>query len=159
MLAPREVEDAVQEIALRMMRGLPRFRGESSVSTWVYSVARHTCLDMRRRRRATAPLPEDGPPERENGLTPENAFNVSIIACRTALAIDRLPSTQQDVVLLRLGAGLSTEETASRLGITADAVKARLRRARAQLRLHLGETIECPQCGPGSYSVGAASMG
>ncbi|MFQ5523790.1 MAG: RNA polymerase sigma factor [Acidimicrobiia bacterium] len=167
MLRAEEVEDAVQEISIRIMQGLPRFRGDAAIGTWLYSVARHTCLDVRRRRRAMSPL-EDGEILRDGttvGMAegekgdPEGTFETAIIACRTSLAINELPLSQQEVVLLRLGAGLSTKATAEALGITPDAVKARLRRARAKLRVDLSEAVMCPECGPGAYSLESGSVG
>lgn len=158
MVAVGEVEDTVQEIALRVMRGLPSFRGDSSVSTWIYSVARHTCLDVRRQRSDTAELSETVVDIIDEETTPEDSFEMSIMACRAARAIGNLPESQQDVVLLRLGAGLSTEETADHLDITVDAVKARLRRARITLRESLSETVACPLCGPGAYSLGSTGV-
>lgn len=157
MVAVGEVEDTVQEIAVRIMTGLPRFRGDSSISTWVYSVARHTCLDVRRRRKETVDS-DTLPDVADNTTSPEDSFEMSIIACRAASAVGRLPESQQDVVLLRLGAGLSTEVTATELGITVDAVKARLRRARATLRAELGEAVSCPVCGPGAYSLDSTGV-
>lgn len=159
MVAPEEVEDAVQEIAERILRGLPRFRGESSLSTWVYSVARHTCLDVRRRRRRPSAEPSDVEPATDQVEDlPDDAFGISVLACRTALALQRLTPAQRDVVLLRLGEGLSTKETAEQLGVTVDSVKARLRRARVLLRDLLSEAVECPRCGPGAYSVGGEGI-
>lgn len=158
MVTPGEVEDAVQEIALRVMKGLPGFRGDSSVGTWIYSVARYTCLDVRRRRRPTAELSAVVEHEADETISPEEAFDLSVMACRTATAIAKLPDTQRDVVMLRLGSGLSTQATAQRLGTSADAVKARLRRARATLRRELGEIVMCPACGPGAYSLDASGV-
>ncbi|MGH9167231.1 MAG: RNA polymerase sigma factor, partial [Acidimicrobiia bacterium] len=153
MVLPGEVEDAYQEIALRILDGLPRFRGDSSLSTWIFSVARHTCLDVRRRRRGTAAQLEEQVPSSEATGAGEHSFDLSVAACRTALALRELPDSQQAVVLLRLGWGLSTQQTAERLGISRDAVKARLRRARVALRDSLEEALSCPACGPGSYRV------
>ena len=158
MVTPGEVEDAVQEIAERVMKGLPGFRGDSAVGTWIYSVARYTCLDVRRRRHPTAELAAVIEHEPDDGMEPEEAFDISVVACRTATAIAELPEGQREVVVLRLGAGLSTEATAQRLGTSTDAVKARLRRARATLRAQLGETITCPACGPGAYSLDAGGV-
>jgi len=158
MVTPGEVEDAVQEIALRVMNGLPGFRGDSSVGTWIYSVARYTCLDVRRRRRPTVELSAVVDRETDETTSPEYAFNLSIMACRTATAIAELPEGQREVVMLRLGEALSTEATAERLGISVDAVKARLRRARAALRDELGEVVVCPACGPGAYSLDARGV-
>src|SRR5580693_1796363 len=41
-------EDAAQEVFLRIWKALPDFRGDSSVSTWIYAIARNTCLTRRR---------------------------------------------------------------------------------------------------------------
>ncbi len=113
MIAPGEVEDAVQEIALRKIKSLPTFRGASSVATWIYSVARHTCLDVRRRRR-TPSEPFSGVDDLIPGdeALPDQSFQHSVMACRTTLAIRELPASQQEVVLSRSGEGLPTEATA-----------------------------------------------
>jgi RNA polymerase sigma-70 factor (ECF subfamily) len=159
MVAPSEVEDAVQEIGLRIVRGLPGFRGDSSVTTWMYAVARHTCLDVRRRRdNPSSPVAEFDDLTSPQMVLPEEGFEQSIIACRTATALQDLPSSQQDVVLLRLGEGLSTKDTALRLGISQDAVKSKLRRARSNLRGALEEYVSCPECGPGVYALGAGEI-
>ncbi|MGH2546489.1 MAG: sigma-70 family RNA polymerase sigma factor [Acidimicrobiia bacterium] len=131
----------------------PASGGDSSLSTWIFSVARHTCLDVRRRRRGTAAQLEEQVPSSEATGAGEHSFDLSVAACRTALALRELPDSQQAVVLLRLGWGLSTQQTAERLGISRDAVKARLRRARVALRDSLEEALSCPACGPGSYRV------
>ena len=52
--------DATQEALLALVRGLPRFDGRSSFSTWSYRVATNACLDELRRRRRR-PLPVDEP--------------------------------------------------------------------------------------------------
>ncbi len=159
MVAPAEVEDAVQEIALRIIRSLPSFRGDSTVTTWIYAVAQHTCLDVRRRRnKASQPVAEFDDFTSSGEQLPEEAFERSIMACRTAMAVQNLPASQQDVVLLRLGEGLSTKDTATRLGISGDAVKARLRRARSKLREMLEEYVSCPLCGPGVYALGPGEI-
>ena len=159
MVAPSEVEDAVQEIGLRIVRSLSGFRGDSSVTTWMYAVARHTCLDVRRRRdNPSTPVADFDDFVSPETALPEDGFEQSIMACRTATALQDLPRSQQDVVLLRLGEGLSTRETALRLGISEDAVKSKLRRARSTLRGALEEYVSCPMCGPGSYALGPGEV-
>ena len=89
---------------------------------------------------------------------PADIFDISILGCRTALAIRDLPEGQASVVALRLGQDLSTAETATQLRITEDAVKARLRRARRQLRTALAQQIACPRCGPGTHAVNGSTV-
>ncbi|NOY55566.1 MAG: sigma-70 family RNA polymerase sigma factor [Actinobacteria bacterium] len=158
MVSPGESEDAIQEINERILRGIPRFRGDSTIGTWIFAVARNTCLDVRRRRKpptcSSDAIPEDIP----GASRPADAFDISILGCRTALAIHELPKGQAGVVVLRLGWGFSTAETATRLGISEDAVKARLRRARRQLQSALAQQIACPRCGPGTYAVTGSTV-
>ena len=153
MLAPAEVEDATQEINERILRGLPRFRGDSTIGTWIFAVARNTCLDVRRRRKPAVSSSDVILESIPSTNQPADDFDISILGCRAALAIRDLPPGQADVVVLRLGEGLSTAETAAHLGITEDAVKARLRRGRRHVRSALAEQLVCPRCGPGSYAV------
>ncbi|GMR03090.1 MAG: hypothetical protein BMS9Abin20_1454 [Acidimicrobiia bacterium] len=153
MVSPGEVEDATQEINERILKGLPRFRGDCTVGTWIFAVARNTCLDVRRRRKPTTSFSEAVLENFASPNQPADAFDISILGCRTALAIRDLPESQASVVALRLGQGLSTAETGVQLGITEDAVKARLRRARRQLQSALAQQITCSLCGPGTYAV------
>jgi len=158
MVGPSEVEDATQEINERILKGLPRFRGDSAIGTWIFAVARNTCLDVRRRRRPTV-YPADALIENiPSTCQPDDMFEISILGCRTALAIWDLPEGQAAVVVLRLGQGLSTSETAAQLEITEDAVKARLRRARQGLRKELAQELACPQCGPGIYAITGSTV-
>jgi len=158
MVSPGEVEDATQEIKERILKGLPRFRGDSAIGTWIFAVARNTCLDVRRRRKPPAYSSDVILENLASPSQPADIFDISILGCRTALAIRELPEGQAGVVVLRLGQGLSTAETATRLRITEDAVKARLRRARRQLQSALAQEIECPRCGPGTYAVTGSTV-
>jgi len=158
MVRPNEVEDATQEIIERILMALPSFRGDSAVNTWIFAVARNTCLDIRRRRKP-APYASDAILENISCTgQPDDLFEISILGCRTAMAIRSLPNSQATVVVLRLGQGLSTAETAAQLGITQDAVKARLRRARRHLRWDLAQEVACPQYGPGTYAISGSRI-
>jgi len=158
MVGPSEVEDATQEINERILTGLPRFRGDSSIGTWIFAVARNTCLDVRRRRKPDIYSPDTFIENIPSTCQPDDMFEISILGCRTTLAIRDLPEGQAAVVLLRLGQGLSTAETASELEITEDAVKSRLRRARTRLRTDLTQELACPQCGPGTYAIAGTKV-
>jgi len=158
MVRPEEIEDAVQEINERIIKGLRHFRGESAVSTWIFAVARNTCLDVRRRRRPAVYASNEILAGMATETGPEEVFDISILACRTALAVRDLSKGQAAVVMLRLGQGLSTADTAAQLGVTEDAVKSRLRRAREQLRSDLARELACPQCGPGTYAIARSTI-
>ncbi len=152
----QDADDLVQEIFLRMLTALPRFRGDSAFGTWMYRLAHNTCIDAFRRssreRDHLLTLPraeEDADPlelvEASFGR-PEEELDATIQECYVGRALASLPETYREVVRLRLGEGRSSEEVARILGTTVDAVKSRLRRARRLLREFLVERQACPVC-------------
>jgi len=152
----QDAEDLVQEIFLRMLVSLPRFRGRSAFATWMYRLSHNTCIDAFRRaardrnRRTTGLAPEEagdlldrlpaphGDPERE--------LDAAIQECYLGRALAELPEGYREIVRLRLAEGRSNEEVAKLLGTTVDAVKSKLRRARRLLRERLVERRSCPIC-------------
>lgn len=151
----QDAEDLVQEIFLRMLVSLPRFRGRSAFATWMYRLSHNTCIDAFRRaardrhRRPTV-LPEDAwdPLDQLPALygDPERELDAAIQECYLGRALAELPDGYREIVRLRLGEGRSNEEVARLLGTTVDAVKSKLRRARRLLRDHLVEHRACPIC-------------
>lgn len=144
-----EARDVVQEAYLLAFRALPRFEGQARLSTWLHRIVVNAAL-MRLRGRKARPeesieplLPtflEDGHPS--SFFTPWNESAESRLARREArevvrAAIDGLPETYRSVLLLRDLEELDTAETADRLGVTPNAVKIRLHRARQALRERL----------------------
>ncbi|HVE12355.1 MAG TPA: sigma-70 family RNA polymerase sigma factor [Elusimicrobiota bacterium] len=140
---PADVEDAVQEVFLKVFRSLDRFQGEARFSTWLYRVVMNHCLDLRRRaahRRAESleTLLEEGdepllrlleaPESRRDAA--EEAEEREVAAAMLAA----LPEEYREVLALRETQGLSYEDIAKTMECSVDSVKARLRRARAGLR-------------------------
>src|SRR5690349_2517084 len=120
-----DAEDAVQATFVRAFRALPRFRGQSSIRTWLYRIATNEALSMLRRRREGADWQEEshGSPDGTGGV-------VERLAVRAALG--RLTPEHRTILVLRLWEELSYEEIATVLGISLPAVKMRLKRAREQ---------------------------
>ena len=141
-----DAEDAVQEAFLSAFKSLDRFRGGSSVSTWLHRIVINAAL-MRLRGASRRPetaiedyLPRfdetghhAGPVE-EWSLTPESAMLSRETRERVRAAIEDLPESYRTVLILRDIEELSTEETAEVLSLTRTAVKVRLHRARMALR-------------------------
>lgn len=158
---PNEVEDLTQETALRLIRSLPGFQARSSFATWVYQIAHNTCVDAYRRRSrmpvAAAQLEgEEGelPPAEQlvaEGTDPEALLEDSIAECYVEQALRELPQEYARIAALRLLEGWSNEEIASALGMSVDAVKGKLKRARARLRETLAESRACPLCAAGAF--------
>lgn len=152
-----QVDDVVQEIFLRMVVALPSFEGRSAIGTWIYRLAHNTCVDVFRRttrearRRVWPPLDGQGPDDQLALLParwgdPETELDHRIEGCYLEWVLSQLPADYCEIVRLRLGAGWSSEEVARLLGTSVDSVKAKLRRARNQLREGLAAGRRCPYC-------------
>lgn len=165
------VEDLVQEVFLRMLASLQGFEGRSAFGTWLYRLAHNTCIDAFRRdlraartERGTAdghdPIGDQQEPLDRVAADwgdPLESLEDRIVDCYLGRALAALPDDYRQVLRLRLVEGLSTRETAARLGTTTDAVKARLKRARRQVREHLAERRPCPFC-QGRYAIDTAGQ-
>ena len=141
-----DARDAVQEAFISAFRGLDAFEGGARLSTWLHRIVVNACLmKLRTRRRKPEEsiddmLPnflEDGhhadEPRRWQGGAVEWIERDEV---RQAVrkAIDQLPETHRNVLLLRDIEELDTAEVAKMLEITEGAVKTRLHRARMALR-------------------------
>jgi len=141
-----DARDAVQEAFVNAWKGLPRFTEGSRLSTWLHRIAVNAALMKLRSRRRHPEEPiedllptfvEDGHQTRpsEPWSDPADlALDRKELQATVRQAIDRLPETYRLVLLLRDIEGLDTAETAEVLGVTENAVKLRLHRARQALR-------------------------
>ena len=151
----RDIDDAsdvVQESLLAMARSVREFRGDSSVSTWLYTIARSFCIKKRRRSKF-APAQEESLEalggERLGDLSdpapdPEQQAAGREIETVLSAAIDSLDVAQREVLVLRDIEGLSAPEVATVLGLSVQAVKSRLHRARLAVRQHVAPVLRVP---------------
>lgn len=151
---PEEAKETLQDTMLAVAANIGSFRGESSLSTWLFQLARSAC-SRRRRRRSGAPDAGDLVDAHEDLVvadpspTPERAAEQREVASRVHAALARLPEAMREVVVLRDVEGLTAPEVADVMGLTIEAVKSRLHRGRAALRAALGEpegerATDCP---------------
>ena len=139
-----EALDLSQEVFLRVFRTIHKFRGQSSLRTWIYRIvvnqARNRQRWWRRRHRAQQVsldqhIQDHGDlPERTNGASPDRLLGQKMLAERIRVALERLPFDQRTALVLREIDGLSYEEIGFSLGIAVGTVKSRLARAREGLR-------------------------
>jgi RNA polymerase sigma-70 factor (ECF subfamily) len=144
---PQEALDLSQEVFLRVFQMLPKFRGQSTLRTWIYRiVVNHASNRQRwwRRRRRAQQVPLDEQlathgelAESRNFALPDRVLQQREVAGLVWRALDELPFEQRAVIVLREIDGLSYEEIAVSLGVVVGTVKSRLARARENLRVAL----------------------
>jgi RNA polymerase sigma-70 factor (ECF subfamily) len=123
-----DAEDAVQETMLKAYRGAARFRGGSSVSTWLFRILLNTCYDLLRqsRRRPEAPMPPSGDfPETSS----DHSLRLSI-----ERALSKLDARERTAFLLCEVEGFSHREAGEILEVGEGASRALLFRARRHLQ-------------------------
>ncbi len=146
-------EEAAQEVFLRIARGAATYEPTAKFTTWMYTVARRATLNFLRderheRDRASSTEAEGGegasPLSRIPGpdsLNPETIAWTVELSERFVEALGELPETHRAALVLSRGEGLSYEEVAAVLGVTVQAVKSRIFRAREMLLERLGEIL------------------
>jgi len=141
----REAEDVMQQAYVNAYAHLRQFDARASFATWLTRIAVHEALARVRRRGRYQQLDIDARDTVEAVMQtrsqpdPERQAMTREITLIVEAAVDRLPDGCREVFVLRQVQGLSTAETAESLGVSEDAVKMRLSRARAMLRRDLFE--------------------
>jgi len=142
-----EALDLAQEVFLRVFRTIHRFRGQSTLRTWIYRIvlnqARNRMRWWRRRHRAQQVSLDEhirnhgDVPAPGNPAAPDRLYGQKQLAAKIWQALDGLPFDQRSAIVLREIDGLSYEEIAFSLDIAVGTVKSRLARAREALRVQL----------------------
>ena len=136
----QQAQDVLQTVFFKVFHGLPGFRFESSLFTWIYRIARNECWNHRQRRREPlVPLDsilgsrdEMDPKSRTGGTDP--AADRDRLLEQALLA---LPFQMREVVVLKYREGLSYDEMSRALGCAPGTVASRLNRALAELEERL----------------------
>lgn len=141
-----DARDLVQDVLHTLLRSFTTFRGDATLSTWTYVVARRAC--MRRQQRARRSESLDTPAmtrvrERaDQAPGPSARVERRELSARLEDAIAALPMPQRQVLVMRDVEGLSAAEVAGVLGIGERAVKSRLHRARLNVRAALAPYVK-----------------
>ena len=132
-----EAADLSQDIFLRVYRHIGRFKGRSSLKTWIYRVALNCC---RSRRSRWSPIIQELPEAealeqlQERTSTPERAALARDAGRQISDALGKLPSPYREAVVLRDIEDLSYLEIAEILGVRIGTVRSRIARGRERLR-------------------------
>ena len=133
-------EDLTQEIFLDLYRSLPNFRGEASLSTWVYRVALNHCLrhSEKAMRHATQPVDSDERTDETPEANPARQAARGELRGQVQEALQDLSPAHRSVVILHELHGLTYSECAQVLDVPVGTVKSRLSNAFKHLRASLG---------------------
>lgn len=143
---PEDAADLTQEAFLNAWRGLSKFGGQSSFSTWLYRLASNACIDFLRREKRRSALSitlEDEDDEDRQADFPDDRWSpereLERKELRQALqdGLAALSPEHREVLLLRETEGLSYQEIAQCLDLEEGTVKSRIARARLALKDYL----------------------
>lgn len=126
-------EDIAQDVFLRIHRGLPYFRGEARLSTWIYRIVANVCLQDHTRGRPSVSLDDD----RHANLAPSGSdrqFGDLELRDRLEKAVARLPANYRLLIAAHYLKGVNYEDLADALQLPLGTVKTQLYRAKQQLR-------------------------
>jgi RNA polymerase sigma-70 factor (ECF subfamily) len=146
---PEDAKDVLQETLLTVARGVRDFRGGSSVSTWLFTIARSFCVKKRRKsrfapRETASSLDGDAERVADPGKTADEALASKQVERALAGAITSLEPMYREVLLLRDVEGLTASEVSRVTGASVQAVKSRLHRARLAVRAQIAPALGIP---------------
>ncbi len=134
--SPDEAADAAQETFVRIYAKLHTYQPDRKLASWILSIASHYCIDRLRRHHGETLSLDDEPvaavlSARQAG--PEESVMRNEMRDEVQRAVDRLEPTYRIPLILRYWYNLSYSEIAEVMGLTVQAVKSRLHRARQQM--------------------------
>jgi RNA polymerase sigma-70 factor (ECF subfamily) len=134
-----DAEEAAQETLLQAFDAMASYRGEGSLRSWLFTIARRVCarrVETRVRREARLRLVRE---DESEGQSAEALLAARRRAERVRAALEQLKPSERDAVVLRYEADLSFREVAAACGIDEAAARKRVSRALERLRESLGD--------------------
>jgi RNA polymerase sigma-70 factor, ECF subfamily len=130
-----QADDLAQDVFLKVYRGLPYFRGDAQLSTWIYRIVRNVCAETRPRRAPDRSLDEeDRYGRRLDPGTPDGVFADLELRDRLEKAIAQLPENYRFLIAAHYLQGVRYEALAESLNLPLGTVKTHLYRAKRRLR-------------------------
>jgi RNA polymerase sigma-70 factor (ECF subfamily) len=143
-ISPADAEDAAQEALLALARYVRSLREVAALSAWLFAAVRTHCTRLARRAlRQTVSL-DDASPLSLEGPSPEDQLVDRQLRHHLAVVLGEMDSASREVLLRRDVLGESTSEAAAALGLSVEALKSRLHRARAEAKKRLLASVGKP---------------
>ena len=134
-----QADDLAQDVFLKVHRGLPYFRGEARLSTWIYRIVINVCSQSKTRRPREISLDEDRGGRPIEPRRDDTAFGAMELRDRLDKAMAKLPDQYRVLIAAHHLDGVQYEALAEALGIPLGTVKTHLHRAKRRLRELLDE--------------------
>jgi len=134
--APQDPEDIYQETLLAAWKGFDGFRGQSTIKTWLYGIARYKCLDAMRGKYRRQAVEEQGAEQEGRDAGFEQA---AVTRMDLSAAMERLREAERTLLYLVYGQGFSLREAADILDVPEGTVRSRLHTLRRRLRAGMEE--------------------
>src|SRR3984893_1120043 len=136
-----EAEEVLQTVYLKILEGKARYRGESSLKTWLFAVIRKTAITEQRKRllRALKSIAAPNPTPERNSFAAEPAaeFERSEAQKKFQAALEHLPARQREVLHLVFYEDLNLREAANVMGVSIGSVRQHYERANKQRAAYL----------------------
>ncbi len=134
-----DIDDAVQEAFIRIYRGLPSFSGRSSLSTWIWSIARNHAINVRAKERDDVIPLEKTAEIASNRYGPEAELARRTAAEDIEWLLSSLEGNYREVIELRYLAGKKYREIAKVLDLPEGTIKTLIHRARIRMKKMMDE--------------------
>lgn len=128
-----DIDDLLQDIFVRLHRGLPALRDEERFGGWVYRVANSAIVDKVRQRARAPRFGSDDDLVADSSHGDDNELQSDLSEC-VALFVSRLPSPYREAITLTELQGLTQKDAAEMLGVSLSALKSRAQRGRDKIR-------------------------
>lgn len=129
-----DIDDVVQEVFVKVYRGLSKFRGESKFSTWIYRIARNEAINAVKKRTLAAQPIEDTVIETPIALRPDALFERKAERTEIEGYLARLDDNYRTVLELRYLAERSYAEISEAMDLPIGTVKSYIHRAKIELK-------------------------
>jgi RNA polymerase sigma-70 factor (ECF subfamily) len=132
-VSPAEIDDVMQDVFIRMQRGLPGLRDEERFTSWLFQIARSSVAEHMRTR-ARHPIADDSDHEQPAETDDDDREAARQLAGCVSMFVAQLPTPYREAVTLVELEGLTIREAAEMAGISISGMKSRVQRGRDQLR-------------------------
>jgi RNA polymerase sigma-70 factor (ECF subfamily) len=141
-ISPADAEDATQETLLALSRYVGALREAAALSSWLFTAVRTHCTRLARRSLKHALSLDDGAPLELEGPTPEEQLVDRQLRHRLAQVLSEIDPLLRDALVRRDVLGEDARTAAAALGISVEALKSRLHRARSEVKRRLLASID-----------------